>query len=180
MNNLPDSKKSCVDKHEHRRGITPLLATPIPQDPQIDNLRGAGVLSVIGAGNNGSTSQVTSPGCVSNAITVGSTTKSDTLSSFSNMSSVVDLQHPDRAFYHRFQRFPPTRRHMTFSAVLSRRCRMWPALSQLFAVLVLRQVPLRSRTPGEDRCNAYRYPFGRHSALNPGFASILPLSKSVG
>ena len=64
------------------------------QKPAIDNLRAAGVLTAIAAGNNGSTSQISSPGCISTAVAVGSTTKSDQVSSFSNMSSVVDLLAP--------------------------------------------------------------------------------------
>ena len=64
------------------------------QKPAIDNLRAAGVLTAIASGNNGSTSQISSPGCISTAVAVGSTTKSDQVSSFSNMSSVVDLLAP--------------------------------------------------------------------------------------
>jgi subtilisin family serine protease len=64
------------------------------QKPAIDNLRAAGVLTAIASGNNGSVSQISSPGCISSAVTVGSTTKSDVISSFSNMSLVVDLLAP--------------------------------------------------------------------------------------
>src|SRR5262249_29623337 len=39
----------------------------------IDTLRGAGVLTAIAAGNNGSTSQISAPGCISSAVAVGST-----------------------------------------------------------------------------------------------------------
>jgi hypothetical protein len=62
--------------------------------PPIDNLRAAGVLTAIAAGNDGFKSAVGAPGCISTAITVGSTDKSDVISSFSNMSSVVDLMAP--------------------------------------------------------------------------------------
>src|SRR6185503_13570190 len=64
------------------------------QKPSIDNLRGAGVLTAIAAGNDGSTSQISSPACISTAVAVGSTTKADVISSFSNMSSVVDVLAP--------------------------------------------------------------------------------------
>jgi hypothetical protein len=60
----------------------------------IDNLKGAGVATAIAAGNNGSTSQISAPGCISTAVTVGSSDKNDIISSFSNMSSVVDLMAP--------------------------------------------------------------------------------------
>src|SRR5262249_25083691 len=60
----------------------------------IDNLRNVGVLTAIASGNNGSSFSVSVPGCISTAITVGSTTKSDVISSFSNLSLVVDLLAP--------------------------------------------------------------------------------------
>jgi len=45
--------------------------------PFIDNLISAGIATVIAAGNNGYTDAVSGPGCISSAITVGATTKSD-------------------------------------------------------------------------------------------------------
>jgi subtilisin family serine protease len=65
-----------------------------PRTGVINNLRAAGVATVIASGNNGSASQVSTPGCISTAITVGSTTKSDAVSSFSNSNSLVDLLAP--------------------------------------------------------------------------------------
>jgi hypothetical protein len=60
-----------------------------PQKPSIDNLRGAGVLTAIAAGNDGSRSLISHPACISSALAIGSTTKSDTVSSFSNMANLV-------------------------------------------------------------------------------------------
>jgi hypothetical protein len=60
----------------------------------IDNLKGAGVATAIAAGNNGNTSNISAPGCISTAVTVGSSDKNDIISGFSNMSSVVDLMAP--------------------------------------------------------------------------------------
>jgi hypothetical protein len=60
----------------------------------IDSLRGAGVATAISAGNGGSTNSVSAPGCISTAVTVGSSTKTDALSNFSNMASMVDLLAP--------------------------------------------------------------------------------------
>lgn len=65
-----------------------------PRTGVINNLRAAGVATVIASGNNGSASQVSTPGCISTAITVGSTTKSDAVSSFSNSNGLVDLLAP--------------------------------------------------------------------------------------
>lgn len=60
----------------------------------IDNLRGAGIATVIASGNDGYPNATGAPGCISTAITVGSTTKSDTLSGFSNSASWVDVLAP--------------------------------------------------------------------------------------
>lgn len=65
-----------------------------PTKPIIDNLRNAGIATVISSGNDGFTNATGAPGCISTAITVGSTTKSDTLSGFSNSASWVDLLAP--------------------------------------------------------------------------------------
>ena len=60
----------------------------------IDNLRSAKIATAIASGNDGFNGLVSSPGCISTAVTVGSTTKSDTISSFSNHATLVDLLAP--------------------------------------------------------------------------------------
>ena len=62
--------------------------------PIIDNLRSVRIPTVIASGNDGFTNAVGAPGCISTAITVGSTGNSDQVSLFSNSSSVVDLFAP--------------------------------------------------------------------------------------
>ncbi|WP_421789113.1 S8 family serine peptidase [Hyphobacterium sp.] len=62
--------------------------------PIITQLRGAGVATVIASGNDGFNDSVGAPACIPDAITVGSTTKSDTLSSFSNSNGLVDMVAP--------------------------------------------------------------------------------------
>ncbi len=62
----------------------------------IDNLRSNGIATVIAAGNDGWTNALSTPGCVSTAVTVGAVNDTDnppadTLTSFSNMHPVVDL-----------------------------------------------------------------------------------------
>ncbi|HTM73547.1 MAG TPA: S8 family serine peptidase, partial [Pseudolabrys sp.] len=64
------------------------------QKAAIDNLRAAGVLTAIAAGNDGSTTQISHPACISSAVAVGSTTKSDAVSSFSNIATIVALLAP--------------------------------------------------------------------------------------
>jgi subtilisin len=60
----------------------------------IDNLRAAGIATVVSSGNDGFRDSVGAPACISTAVTVGSTTKQDTLAFDSNMSSMVDLLAP--------------------------------------------------------------------------------------
>jgi subtilisin family serine protease len=62
--------------------------------PIIDNLRAAGIATVIASGNNGYLNGISSPGCISSAISVASTTKSDQVSSFSNVAPFLSLFAP--------------------------------------------------------------------------------------
>jgi subtilisin family serine protease len=65
-----------------------------PYKPIIDNLRSIGVATVVATGNNGSTSNISAPACVSSAISVGSTDKNDVVSWFSNTASFMSLFAP--------------------------------------------------------------------------------------
>ena len=60
----------------------------------IDNLRSVGIATAIASGNDGFSDGVSFPACISSAITVGSTTKTDAMSSFSNSSPLVELLAP--------------------------------------------------------------------------------------
>jgi subtilisin family serine protease len=60
----------------------------------IDNLAAAGIATVIAAGNDGYTNAVGFPGCISSAVTVGATTKSDAVASYSNASNMIDVFAP--------------------------------------------------------------------------------------
>ncbi len=62
--------------------------------PIIDNLRGAGIASVVASGNDGRTNAISSPACISSTISVGATTKSDTVASYSNSASFLTLLAP--------------------------------------------------------------------------------------
>ena len=62
--------------------------------PAIDNLRLAGIATVIASGNDGETQSISAPACISSAISVGSTTKSDAVSSFSNSADILDMLAP--------------------------------------------------------------------------------------
>lgn len=63
----------------------------------IHNLRLVNVATVISAGNSGWASSVSWPGCTSNAFTVGSSTKTDGVSGFSNAGTLIDAFAPGSA-----------------------------------------------------------------------------------
>lgn len=65
-----------------------------PLKPAIDNLRSVGIATVIAAGNDNFTDGLSGPGCISTAISVGSTTKGDAVSDFSNAASFMSLWAP--------------------------------------------------------------------------------------
>jgi len=62
--------------------------------PSMDALRRVGVATVTISGNFSETDQISAPGCVTSGVTVGSSTKTDTISPFSNMSQQVALLAP--------------------------------------------------------------------------------------
>ncbi len=65
-----------------------------PLKHTIDWLRTLDVATVIAAGNDSSSTSVSSPGCISTAVTVGATTKADGFAAFSNSNPVVDIVAP--------------------------------------------------------------------------------------
>jgi subtilisin len=62
--------------------------------PPIDQLRSLGIATVIASGNDGFTDGIGFPACISSAVSVGSTTKSDNVSVFSNSAPILDLLAP--------------------------------------------------------------------------------------
>lgn len=71
-----------------------------PHKAIIDNLRSVNIATVIASGNNGFKSAISAPGCISSAISVGSTgdgsgsTPLNSVSSFSNSASFLNLLAP--------------------------------------------------------------------------------------
>jgi len=65
-----------------------------PYKPIIDNLKALGIATTIASGNSASTSQLSTPACVSSAVSVGSTDKSDVVSWFSNVAPSLSLFAP--------------------------------------------------------------------------------------
>ncbi|MCL4189682.1 MAG: S8 family serine peptidase [Rhodobacteraceae bacterium] len=60
----------------------------------IDNLLSRNIATVVASGNGGFDGAVIAPGCIPTAVTVGATTKQDTLAEFSNHARMVDLLAP--------------------------------------------------------------------------------------
>ena len=65
-----------------------------PYKPSIDNLRSIGIASVVASGNSFSGTEIGSPACVSSAVSVGSTSKTDQVSYFSNIAPFLSLLAP--------------------------------------------------------------------------------------
>lgn len=65
-----------------------------PLKSLIDNLLTKQIATVIAAGNNGFTNGVSSPACISTAITVGATDDCDFVADFSNSGALVDMLAP--------------------------------------------------------------------------------------
>ena len=64
----------------------------------IDNLKAAGIATVISAGNEALCNGISAPACISSAISVGATTKQDTEASFSNFHhEMLDLFAPGQS-----------------------------------------------------------------------------------
>lgn len=70
-----------------------------PQKPIIDLLRTAHVATAIASGNDGYSDRISYPACISSAISVGSTTKADTVSGFSNGNANLRLLAPGSEIY---------------------------------------------------------------------------------
>src|SRR2546429_67446 len=65
-----------------------------PYKPFIDNLRAAGIATVVASGNNGAIDRLSAPACVSTAVSVGATTKDDQVADFSNVAPFLSLVGP--------------------------------------------------------------------------------------
>ena len=60
----------------------------------IDQLRAVGIPTIVASGNNGYKNGIASPACISSAISVGATDKSDNVASYSNSADILDLLAP--------------------------------------------------------------------------------------
>jgi subtilisin len=62
--------------------------------PSIDALRNLGVATIVASGNSGYIDALSAPACISTAISVGATTKSDLVASYSNSAFFLNLLAP--------------------------------------------------------------------------------------
>jgi hypothetical protein len=96
----------------------------------IDSLRSANIATAIASGNNGSANSITAPGCISSAISVGSTNKDNTISSFSNSASFLGCSRPAARLPHASARIrvrrvrPRSEERYTFDVTTARGRRM--------------------------------------------------------
>jgi hypothetical protein len=75
-------------------GFSPEHCDSDPIKDAIDNLRAAGIATVIAAGNDGLSGGTSFPACVSSAVSVGGTTNSDTIAGFSNNALFLSVLAP--------------------------------------------------------------------------------------
>ena len=60
----------------------------------IDNLRSVGIATVVASGNGSYPNRISTPACISSAISVGATTDADAVAGFSNVAEFLDLLAP--------------------------------------------------------------------------------------
>jgi uncharacterized repeat protein (TIGR01451 family) len=65
----------------------------------IDNLRAAGIATIVASGNNGYRDSMSAPACISSAISVGATDDGDNVAYFSNVAPFLDLLAPGVSIY---------------------------------------------------------------------------------
>lgn len=65
----------------------------------IDNLRAAGIATIIASGNDGYRDSISAPACISSAISVGATDDNDNVASFSNIAPFMNLVAPGTSIY---------------------------------------------------------------------------------
>ena len=70
-----------------------------PLKAGIDTLRAIGVATVVAAGNDGFTTALAAPACISSAVSVGATDKSDRVAAFSNSAGFLSLLAPGVSIY---------------------------------------------------------------------------------
>jgi subtilisin family serine protease len=65
-----------------------------PMKPLVDTLRSFGIATIAASGNQGHSTAISSPGCISSAVSVGATDKNDAVAGFSNIAPFLSLFAP--------------------------------------------------------------------------------------
>ncbi len=65
--------------------------------PAIDNLKAVGIATAVASGNDYSSTTISSPACISSAVSVGATTDADAVATYSNSASILTLLAPGSA-----------------------------------------------------------------------------------
>jgi subtilisin family serine protease len=125
----------------------------------IDMLRAVGVVTVVSSGNDGFTDAVSAPSCISTTVAVGSSTKQDVISDFSNMSSLVDLMAPGGL------------------GLLAVSCRLGDNNGN---ILRRSQEPRRPKTMATTASSAPPWPRPMWPAPLPQYARSVPMQPSIG
>jgi len=66
---------------------------------QVDLLRSEGIVTIAASGNEGYTNEISYPACISSVVSVGATTKTDFVASYSNSSELLDILAPGGDIY---------------------------------------------------------------------------------
>jgi subtilisin family serine protease len=125
--------------------------TPCDTSPYftaVGGLRAINIATVVAAGNQGYSNGLSSPGCVSNAISVGSTTKSDGISSFSNRAAYMSLFAPGSGI----ESSVPTGAFGTLSGTSMAAPHVagaWAVMRQRYSSESVTQILTRLRTTGQ-------------------------------
>jgi subtilisin family serine protease len=121
-----------------------------PYKPIIDNLRAAGIATVVASGDDGAMDAFASPACISSVISVGSTDKNDEVSYFSNVAPFLSLFAPGDSIvssipggdYAEFSGTSMAAPHVAGGFALLRAARPSATVDQLVAALQVSGVPI--------------------------------------
>jgi subtilisin len=133
-----------------------------PLKPVVDLLRSANIATVIASGNDGEPRKISSPGCISSAVSVGSTddgsfgTTADTGSFFSNSASFLSLLAPGQwitssipgGIFDTFRGTSMATPHVTGAFAILKEAAPTATVSQMLSALQKTGLPVRDTRSG--------------------------------
>ena len=139
-------------------GLYPSPCNDDSRKPVIDSLREAGIATVISSGNSSSTSALGSPGCIGSAVSVGSTTKTDEVSAFSNSAWFLSLLAPGsliqstvpQSGYGYKSGTSMAAPHVSGAWAVLKQARPDTAVTETLAALQVNGTPVTDMRPGAD------------------------------